>query len=260
MARGNNKQEIFLGDRDRVQFLRNLQHCTSFHNLVIHAYCLMGNHYHLLIETPDGNLSKAMRDINGNYTQWFNSHHEQVGHLFQGRYKAFLVEKDLYFMEVSRYIVNNPVEAGLVDHPQDWQWSNYRSVVGLNLTPDFLETNFTLDHFSSEGDYQSFVEEGFGVPKPHDEFKEGVILGSPQYIQWIWETQTNGSEVNKELPREDRVVGRPSLNELFLDIETKQERDEMIRFARLRCGYLVSEIARHLDLDRSTVGKIARLK
>ena len=147
MSRGNAYQDIFHDDRDRQSFLKNLEHCTELHNLICHAYCLMDNHYHLLIETPDGNLSKAMRDINGNYTQKFNARHKRVGHLLQGRYKAYLVEKDLYLLEVARYIVNNPVEAKLVQYPQDWKWSSYKATAGFVKAPDWLEVDFALGLF-----------------------------------------------------------------------------------------------------------------
>ena len=130
MSRGNARQPIFLDDIDRHSFFKNLERCIELHNLICHAYCLMDNHYHLLLETPDGNLSSAMRDVNGNYTQWFNTRHERVGHVLQGRYKAHVIEKEPYLLEVVRYIVNNPVRANLVTHPKDWKWSSYRSSAG----------------------------------------------------------------------------------------------------------------------------------
>lgn len=93
MSRGNAFQNIFLDNRDREAYLDHLKSAVKNHNLICHAYCLMGNHSHLLLETPDPNLSQAMRDLNGNYTQWFNAKHKRVGHLFQGRYRAFVIEK-----------------------------------------------------------------------------------------------------------------------------------------------------------------------
>ncbi len=126
-SRGDRRDAIFLEDGDRELWLDGLgQVCKRF-NWVVHAYCQMGNHYHLLAETPDSNLSAGMRQLNGVYTQRFNRIHRRVGHLFQGRYKAILVQKDAYLLELSRYIVLNPVCARMVRTARDWPWSNYRT-------------------------------------------------------------------------------------------------------------------------------------
>lgn len=263
MSRGNAYQNIFLDDKDRHAFLQNLEYCIRLHNLICHAYCLMGNHYHLLLETPDGNLSQAMRDINGNYTQRFNARHKRVGHVLQGRYKAYLIEKDLYLLEVTRYIVNNPVKASMVGHPKDWQWSSYRTTAGARKSPKWLETDFSLSLFSknrkdAQKQYRTFVKKGMERESPYTEIKEGVILGSPQFVDWIWETQTNGSEQIKELPRNQRIVRRPLLEEIFYEHMTKEQRAAAIKFARFGYGYLTTEIAKHVGLDRAVVGRISR--
>lgn len=263
MSRGNAYQDIFLNDQDRQAFLKNLAHCIEQHNLLCHAYCLMGNHYHLLLETPDANLSKAMRDINGNYTQMFNKRHDRSGHVLQGRYKAYLIEKEIYLLEVVRYIVNNPVVARMVQDPKHWKWSSYRSTVGLSRRPKWLETDFTMSLFSNDTSdaqrkYEIFVRTGSNRESPYEDVKGDIILGSPQFIDWIWETQTNGSEGMKETPRSQRVVGRPALEDIFERDMTKEERDKAMYFARVRCGYLTTEIAEHVGIDRSTVGKICK--
>lgn len=190
MSRGNAYQDIYLNDLDRRVFLQNLEQCIASHNLICHAYCLMGNHYHLLLETPDGNLSAAMRDINGNYTQRFNARHKRIGHVLQGRYKVFVVEKNLYLLEVARYIVNNPVAAKLVEHPKDWKWSSYRATAGLIQIPQWLKSHFLLSLFSKQKIeaqklYQRFVKEGLERDSPYNNVKEGVILGSHQFIDWV---------------------------------------------------------------------------
>ncbi|MCG6896234.1 MAG: transposase [Thiocapsa sp.] len=131
-ARGNERRSIFLGDGDgdRAAFLGVLaQTCERF-GWICHAYCLMTNHYHLLVETPDGNLSKGMRQLNGVYTQRVNRSHGRVGHLFQGRFKAILVERESDLLELARSVVLNPVRAGMVPAPGDWPWSSYRATVG----------------------------------------------------------------------------------------------------------------------------------
>ncbi len=262
IARGNAKQDIFLGDHDRRRFLFWLADTCKTHNLLCHAYCLMDNHYHLLLETLDANLSVAMRDLNGNYAQWFNVTHDRVGHLFQGRYKAFVIERETYLLEIVRYIVLNAVRAGLVEHPKDWKWSSYRATAGMTTVPKWLHVDWVLANFSkgksdAQKEYRRFVREGLDAKNPYEDITNGFLLGSPQFVSWIWE-KTNGSEELKEHPRNERIVGRPSLEEIFSDVKTKEERGDAIMLARIRCGYLNSEIARHIGLDQSVVGKISK--
>lgn len=121
-SRGNEKKEVFKSQKDREKFLSYLESATERYGAAIHVYCLMSNHYHLLVETPEGNLSQIMRHINGAYTNYFNTKRQRAGHLFQGRYKAILVEKDAYSLELSRYIHLNPVRAGMVQLPEDYRW------------------------------------------------------------------------------------------------------------------------------------------
>lgn len=262
-SRGNARQDVFCNDTDRRIFLKNLTYCLALHNVILHAYVLMGNHYHLFVETPDGNLSDFMRDTNGNYTQWFNRINGRVGHLWQGRYKAFVIDGDNYLFEVARYVVLNPVRAGLVQNPRDWKWSSYNATAGHIKTPDWLTVDWILSTFSknrknAQEQYRAHVQEGIGGDSPFDDLKEGVILGDKQFVDWIWSTQTNESETIKEIPRSERIVGRPSLKDLFDDVKTQTERNEMIGIARDCCGYSASDIARHIGISRSAVSQISR--
>lgn len=264
IARGNAKQKIFLDDTDRRGFLKRLEYAVKTHNLIIHAHCLMSNHYHLLVETPDGNLLIAMRDLNGNYSQWFNARHGRVGHLFGGRFKAFIIEKETYLLLVARYIVLNAVRAGLVSHPRLWKWSSYNATAGTAKASEWLHVDWLLGNFSkkrtvAQKAYREFVMGGLDVD-PYEDLEYNLILGSPQFVHWIWDNHTAGSEIIKEHPREQRIVGRPTLGEIFVDGMTLEERNAAIMFARVRCGYLISEIARQILLSPSTVGKIARDK
>ena len=129
-SRGDERKAIFGDDCDRESFLNSLHKVVKRYNWLCHAYCLMGNHYHLIIETPDGNLSLGMRQLNGVYTQLFNKRHDRVGHLFQGRYKAILVQKDSHLQETCRYVVLNPVRAQMVEKPDQWIWSSYSATTG----------------------------------------------------------------------------------------------------------------------------------
>jgi putative transposase len=128
-SRGDRRENIYENDEDRQGFLSLLARVCETHNWTCHAYCLMSNHYHLLVETPEANLSKGMRQLNGVYTQDFNRCNHCCGHVFGGRYKSILVDKDSYLLELTRYIVLNPVRAGMVQRAQDWPWSSFRATI-----------------------------------------------------------------------------------------------------------------------------------
>ena len=144
MSRGNEQKEIFKSRRDREQFLGYLETATTRYGAVFHSYCLMNNHYHLLLETPEGNLSQIMRHINGAYTTYFNTKRKRAGHLFQGRFKAILIEADEYALELSRYIHLNPVRAGMVETPVTYEWTSYSAYVGLRQTEDWNSSGIWL--------------------------------------------------------------------------------------------------------------------
>jgi putative transposase len=129
-SRGNGRADIYLDERDRESFLQTLGDVCRRMRWVFYASCLMTNHYHLVIETLDANLARGMRQLNGVYTQCFNRHHGHTGHVFQGRYKAILVDRDAYLLELARYVVLNPVRAGMVKSPQQWRWSSYAAMMG----------------------------------------------------------------------------------------------------------------------------------
>src|SRR4030067_2859257 len=129
-SRGNEKKLIFKDERDRKIFLDTLSQVDKRYNWLCHAYCLINNHYHLIIETPDGNLSAGMRQLNGVYTQAFNRRNHRVGHVFQGKYKAIVIEKEGYLLQVSRYVVLSPVRAKIVEGPADWRGGSYRGRAG----------------------------------------------------------------------------------------------------------------------------------
>jgi putative transposase len=149
-ARGNRRQEIFVDDRDRWRFLELLGTAVSRHAWRCHAYCLMPNHFHLMVETPAGGISEGMHHLNGRYAQWFNRRHEFDGHLFQSRYHSVLLESNWHLLELSRYIVLNPVRAHLCRDPVDWRWSSYRASMALVRTPSFLTVDWLLAQFGAD--------------------------------------------------------------------------------------------------------------
>jgi len=259
-SRGNAKQPIYLDDEDRKNFLDILSQVVERYKWICHAYCLMNNHYHLIIETPEANLSRGMRQLNGVYTQKFNWRHHRVGHLFQGRYKAILVERETYLLELTRYVVLNPVRAGFVDDPKDWPWSSYRATVGLEKTPVFLTVDWILGQFSgqiqkAQSLYRIFVWEGRGE-KPLEDMRGGIFLGSKGFVEGLGFRLAEKLS-DKEFPKPQRLVARPSLEQIFPKEKRKKtsERDRLIYQAVHDYGYTLKEVGEFLGLHYSTVSK-----
>ena len=186
-SRGDRQEAIFLDDKDRLDYLAILANVQVDYNWQIHAYCLMDNHYHLLIETPDGNLSRGMRQLNGLYTQTSNRSHDRVGHVFQGRFKAILVQKETYLLELARYIVLNPVRARMVRSAKDWRWSSYRQTAGYIQPATWLTTEWLLAAFgkrlsTAQKHYREFVAAGKKQPSPWENLRNQVFLGTDEFV------------------------------------------------------------------------------
>jgi hypothetical protein len=221
----------------------------------------MKNHYHLLIETPHGNLSKGMRELNGVYTQGFNQRYRRVGHLFQGRYKAILVEKDNHLMSLCRYVVLNPVRIGLIRRPEQWRWSSYRATIGLMKEPSFLTTDWILSQFDRRkrvamGKYRRFVMEGIDKESPWETLKGQIFYGTDEFIKRLGGLLDEKGEI-KEVPRVQRYAARPSLNELFRGRKGKDRKvkDKTIYAAYVRYGYTMKEMAEHLGFHYATISR-----
>ncbi len=255
---------IFEDDRDRTGFLEIVEEAIERFNGVCHAFCLMDNHYHLLLETIDANLSKGMRHINGVYTQRFNRIHQRVGHLFQGRFKSILVDRDSYLLELCRYIVLNPVRAGMVEQPEDYAWSSFRSTAGLTRGAPFLRSDWILAQFAGERReaqrrYLEFVKAGVGDGSIGDELKDRAILGGIEFVERLAPALRDKSSL-REIPRAQRFASRPALEELLSPSGTigKRERNHLLRKAHLEHGYSFTEIAKHSGLHYSTVSRIVK--
>ena len=263
-SRGNARQPIFEDDEDRKTFLELIDLAVSRYKWLCHAYCLMDNHYHLLIETPERNLSQGMRQLNGIYTQRFNRRHGRVGHVFQGRFKAILVDKENYLLELCRYVVLNPVRAGIIKSPKKYKWSSYRATSGLVKSPSFLTVDWILSQFGrsrAEDGYKGFVKEGIGEHGPWDSLRGQVLLGDDGFVVGL-ESYLQGVKGVKEVPSRERFAGRPELEKLFrgLEDESKIVRDHLIREAHLKHGYKLVEIGRFLRLHYTTISRIVNQK
>lgn len=264
-SRGNAQAAVFLDDADRVLFLDSLREAVARFGLLCHAYCLMDNHYHLLLETPRANLSVAMRQINGVYTQRFNKRNTRVGHVFQGRFKAIVVDRQSYLLELSRYVVQNPVRAGMVASAADYTWSSYRASVGLVPTPEWLCTDWLLSQFGADRQqavraYAEFVAAGQGATAPWSKVRGQAVLGSEAFVQGLAPLLAPKNP-HKEISRLQRLAARPSLAALFDPMQSdsdKTARNALICAAHVEHGYSMAAIARHLGLHYSTVSQIVK--
>jgi len=252
-ARGNARQPIFLADFDRELFLATLRQTVKRHGWRCHAYCLMGNHYHLLIETVTATLSAGMRHLNGAYAQGFNLRHDRTGHLFQSRFAAILVEKERHLLSLCRYVVLNPVRAGLCTRPDAWRWSSYRASAGFDPAPDFLTTDWLLAQFgqresAAAAGYRAFVADSPELA-PWRDLKGQVYLGSDTFVR----SHCGLSAPGREVPQAQRRPLRPPLGELLAG-----GRGTGIVTAAREHGYRLREIAEHLDVHPATVGRWLR--
>lgn len=243
-SRGNEKKFIYKSEKDREQFLSYLESAHERYGAIIHIYCLMTNHYHLVLETPRSNLSQILHHINGAYTTYFNIKRKRSGHLFQGRYKAILIEKDAYFQELSRYIHLNPVRAGIVEKPSKYLWSSYPSYIGIRKHPKWLTTDTILGYFGRDRaramkDYRKFVEQAIGkeIHNPLKEVFASVFLGSEEFVKNAKERWIGFKNADiRNLPTLRELSDRPSL-ERIEEIVKRVVGEEYSHYKKL-CLYL----------------------
>jgi REP element-mobilizing transposase RayT len=238
-SRGNDRRDIFLDDDDRYRFLLLLAEVVTISRWRLHAWVVMANHYHLLIETPEANLSAGMKSLNERYAEWFNWRHNRVGHLLQGRFGSVAVEEESHLRELLRYIVLNPVRAGVVQSPDQWKWSNYQATTGLIEAPPWLEVRWTIEQFGGVEGYQRFVAEaplqGNAVPQPLDPRLRTLeaLAGRVAY---------GFGEQPDELQRKSRSYGRKALAQL----------------AFCQYGIPLRLIARWMGVSKTAVVKLVR--
>jgi len=270
-SRGNEQKDVFKSRRDREKFFEYFESATKRYGAIIHAYCLMSNHYHLLLETPEGNLSQIMRHLNGAYTTYFNGKRKRSGHLFQGRYKAILVEADEYAAELSRYIHLNPVRAGMATGPDQYPWSSYRSYTGDDSTPDWLKRDFILGYFDKDAAfamkrYRTFVEDMVG--KEYESPLKGVIgtaiLGTAGFLEKITTTHLEAKEPNRDVPALRSFAGRPSLdsienavNEAIME-DTRLARQTVLHLCHRYSGQKLRTIGERYQIGESAVSEASR--
>ena len=260
-SRGNEQQDIFADNEDREFFLATLSKVVQRFNWVCHAYCLMDNHYHLMIETLDGKLSIGMRQLNGIYTQNFNLRHRREGPVMQGRFKAVLVQRDKYLQEMCRHVVLNPVRTRTVRQPEKYKWSSYRATAGIIDAPDFLSTDWLLRQFGKQKksaalQYQKYVLAGVGQPSPWRNLRRQILLGDDEFVANMEVLLSDVGEI-REYQLKQRRSNRPSLERLFAKVKDKNQRNDAIRSAHIDHLYSLNEIGQFVGLHFATISKIA---
>jgi REP-associated tyrosine transposase len=280
MNRGAGYRNIFNNDTHRMIFVDLLSQITKMFQIEIHGVCLMDNHYHLLIKTPDGNLQRAMRHLNGVYTQRYNRLEDTDGPLFRGRYKAILIEPDAYLLNVSRYIHLNPVAAGVASLAEEYQWSSYRAYTSLAATPEWLQTKFVLNMLGKRQQrklYRLFVEKGVDEETHifYDKKKSPAVMGSDDFRASI----RSKLPTDAEIPEIKKLRTAHSFSSIVQAVSTvfatpeeqilhavrgrgkkNTARSAAIYYCRKMAGFPLNKIAKKFGLSHygSVSGSVAR--
>jgi REP element-mobilizing transposase RayT len=266
-SRGDRREAIFLDDDDRRAFLDLLAQSLLRFDAAVLAYCLMGNHYHLVLVTRAANLSALMRHLNGVYTQRFNRRHDKTGHVFQGRFKAILVDRDAYLLQVCRYVELNPVRAGLVPAAGAWPWSSHRANAGQAPVPPGLdcETLHALVPGTTAGSasaspvpvqahaaWSDWVHSSPGGPLWESGLRQQIFLGDQRFVEQMQTSAAARSAASPEIPRPQRSLQRSLADWL----QRCSSREEAFRQAHVTSGMTMSAIAREAGLSVSRVSQL----
>ena len=258
-SRGNAQEDIYRTDKDRKEFLSLLNKTCNRFNWYCHAYCLIDNHYHLLIETNSSTLSKGMKYLNGTYTQIFNRVHKRVGHVYQGRFKAILVEKDSYLLELSRYIVLNPVRARMVRAAKDWPWSSYRATAGISQSHTCLTTDWVLSTFGKQRKraqqlYRDFIQQGKYQPSPWENLKNQIYLGSFSFVDDM-QCKLDPEQSLKDIPK---LQKQSAIKSLEYYKKRYPIRNEAMAKAYLSGHYTLEAVGEIFGVSYATVSRAVK--
>jgi REP element-mobilizing transposase RayT len=263
-SRGDRRERIFVDDVDRRSLLAVVAQGTERFEAEVLAYCLMGNHYHFVLHTREANLSLLMRHINGVYTQRFNRRHGLVGHLFQGRFKAVLVDRDAYLLEVCRYVELNPVRAGIVRAPGDWAWSSYRAHAGQVEAPEWLDTAGLHAHWlgrdaatpeetaSAQAFYARWVAQGRDVRLWEQALNQQVFLGDDAFVQRLQALLSAQQAVAPNIPK----TQRRSPKSFAAWLHETGHRDQALHLAHAESGLSLTVLAAEVGLSVARVSQI----
>ncbi len=260
-ARGNERKKIFLSQADSAKFLSYLTDALHKYGVILHAFTLMSNHYHLAVETPHANLSAFAHAVNSAYTTYFNIKRKRSGHLFQGRYKSIVIEKDAYLLEVSRYIHLNPVRAGIVQKPEDYALSSYRSYLlpkeETIVSRELIWRMISRSRKEAPARYREFVESALieAPPNPFDKVYAGAILGRAPFIKDILNRMAD--MIPKNETAQKRVLSSTlGLDEIirFLSRRFKIPEDTVVSMPPYR-SYALYLARKHTPLASADIGR-----
>jgi putative transposase len=234
-SRGNERRPIFRSNQDREAFLQFLAEAVKRFKWSVTAWVLMTNHFHLVIQTPEANLSRGMHWLNGTYADWFNRRHERCGHLFQGRFKSFLIETGTYAAEVLRYVVLNPVRANIVARPEEYRWSSYRATAGLEAAPAWLDlaavyVHFDRDQTTAEAMYSEYIlSKVDSRERLWDQAINGIYLGGEEWAKQM-RAIVESEPRSTDHPLKQRAVGRPTIQKVIAAVaEAGAQVKEIVR-------------------------------
>jgi putative transposase len=260
-SRGDRQEDIYVDDIDRTQWLATLAHCCERFNWSVHAWCQMSNHYHVVIETHLANLSAGMRQLNGVYTQTHNRRHQRVGHVFQGRYKAIVVDRDSYLLKLLRYVVLNPVRAGMVKRVEQWPWSSHHAMLGSAATPTWHNCNWALSHFGSQRTrqrqrYAEFVQQGLSQTTIWEQLKGQMFLGTDAFVEAMQrQLEADAKNAQREIPRIQRKALAKSLD-YYRDTFDDAKQGMIAAYAT--GDYTLQQVADTFGVHYATVSRAVR--
>lgn len=268
-SRGDRREPIFENDEDRRSFLNVVAQATERFDAVILAYCLMDNHYHLVIHTRRGNLSRLMQQLNGVYTQMYNRRHSKVGHLFQGRFKGILVDENAYLLEVCRYVDLNPVRARIVRDPGNWRWSSYCAHTGNATPPVWLDTaavhgyllgrdaGTAADRRRAGLRYTALVAAGKGVKLWDEALVRQIYLGGPDFVERMQALIEQDASKTKDIPRMQRHAAAKPIDYY---LKRNKDRDAGIREAIAKGQHSMTDVGKVLGLTVSRISRIVKAR
>ena len=266
-SRGDRREPIFEDDSDRNTFLTVVAQAMERFDAVALAYCLMGNHYHLVIQTRASNLSRLMQQLNGVYTQTYNRRHNKVGHLFQGRFKGILVDENAYLLEVCRYVDLNPVRARMVRDPGNWRWSSYNAHIGYAIAPAWLDSpavhGYLLGHDAANAAdrrraglrYAALVAAGKGIKLWDEALAHQIFLGGPVFVERMQALIEKDTGNAKDIPRSQR---RAAAKPIEYYLQRSKDRDVGIRTAVAEGQHTMTDIGKALGLTVSRISRIVK--
>ena len=259
MARGSQKLIMFADDRDRRRFIKILTEAGERYGVEVWVECRMGTHFHVIVRTPRANISEFMQFLDGEFAKYFNRRYDRTGHILHERFKPILVDTGLYLRVVVSYVMNNPVEAGLVTSAADWRWSSYRATAGIIAPPSYLHLDWLEDAFpgSSRSESQALFERYVNAPsiEAAEICFAKAVYGGVDFKQRV-RAHIAATLYTAAIPRAYRALHRPPLSQLLPAYAGKDERNSAVLRAHVVYAYTLAELGRYMRLHPGSVSRI----